>query len=182
MMFTSLVSKHLSFIEVAQFQGCRTIWDMMNQDCIKETEENHFNVRRNFVSGLMDMALLLANVSQLRTLLSSNVTDAYYYVKCDLVGFSIFLQMVVAVLLLVIWNIEYSHKDDKGNQTYVTGFASVNGSMIIQSTQNLNSQFTPRSKCSRNTRRYDTFVIGLIMLIIVINVFITGLGIDGKDC
>lgn len=153
-----------------------------------ETEGNHFNIRRNFVSSLMDIALLLANVSQLRTLLSSNVTHAYYYVKCGLVGFSIFLQMIVTILLLIIWNIENRHNDEKENQIITvgigqnSGFVSTNGSMILQSTLNLNSLSTPRGKCSCNTRLLDTFVIGFILLIIVVNVFITGLGIDVKEC
>ncbi|KAL3853178.1 hypothetical protein ACJMK2_016743 [Sinanodonta woodiana] len=152
-----------------------------------ETEGNHYNIRRNFVSSLMDIALLLANVSQLRTLLSYNVADASYYVKCGLVGFSIFLQMIVTVLLLVIWNIEYSRKDEKENRINVaivqnSGFTSKNGSMIFQSIMDVNSLSMPRRKCSCNTRLLDTFVIGIILLITVINVFITGLGIDGKDC
>ena len=114
--------------------------------------------KRNFIHQLMDVALLMANVSQLKALLSLDTSDKYYIPLFIFIGASILLQVIFTISMLAIWSIEKNleeHGSEHPNKVY------------------------PDDKRKQLVAdRLDKIGNILVLLIIVSNVFITGLGVE----
>lgn len=114
--------------------------------------------KRNFIHQLMDVALLMANVSQLKSLLTMDQGDKYYYMILAFICCSIVLQVLFTISMLIIFSIERKLQE---HQTE-----------------------TPKEKHPLDDRRrvlaerLDKFGNVLVLLIIVSNVFITGFGVE----
>ncbi|XP_045199182.2 ninjurin-2-like [Mercenaria mercenaria] len=66
---------------------------------------NAYVGKRNFIHQLMDVALMMANVSQLKALLASE-NNKYYYLLLTFICMSIGLQVIFTICMLVIWSVE----------------------------------------------------------------------------
>ncbi|XP_052244955.1 ninjurin-1-like isoform X2 [Dreissena polymorpha] len=113
---------------------------------------------RNFIHQLMDVALVMANVSQLKTLLSLENKDKYYYPIFVFILMSIGLQDIFTICVLMIWSIEKKLDEHKADHN--------------------------AHKNDRRQRlieeRLDKFCNILVLLIIVSNVFITAFGVEPR--
>ncbi|XP_060597092.1 uncharacterized protein LOC132751013 [Ruditapes philippinarum] len=114
--------------------------------------------KRNFIHQLMDVALLMANVSQLKSLLSMDKGDKYYFILLAFICCSIVLQVVFTVCMLIIWSIE------KKLQEHLAESPKENHP--VDESRRILSE------------RLDKFGNILVLLIIVSNVFITGFGVE----
>ena len=71
---------------------------------------NQFTARKTAAQALMDVALMMANISQLRTLLTVGPDKMdYFYVLTVLVAMSLVCQVFFAILIFVIWMRESDH-------------------------------------------------------------------------
>ncbi|XP_045197828.2 uncharacterized protein LOC123552326 [Mercenaria mercenaria] len=114
--------------------------------------------KRNFIHQLMDVALLMANVSQLKSLLSMDKGDKYYFILLAFICSSIVLQVAFTICMLIIWSIE------KKLQDHLT--ESPKESHPVDESRRILAE------------RLDKFGNILVLLIIVSNVFITGFGVE----
>ncbi|KAK3584431.1 hypothetical protein CHS0354_017711 [Potamilus streckersoni] len=121
---------------------------------------NLYVVKRNFIHQLMDVALLMANVSQLKALLELGYKDKYYYLLLVTIIVSISLQVIFTICMLIIWSLE------KGT---------------VDNTPETLTEFTEKAgilKVSKVANALDKLGNVLVLCIIVANVFIVGFGVE----
>lgn len=106
----------------------------------------------------MDVALLMANVSQLKSLLSMDEGDKYFYILLAFICLSIVLQVVFTICMLVIWSIERKIQEH------------------LTETPKENHPLDDKRRIL--AERLDKVGNVLVLLIIVSNVFITGFGVE----
>ena len=126
--------------------------------------------KRNFIHQLMDVALLMANVSQLKALLSIDSDDKYFYPLLIFIILSISLQVIFTVTMLLIWSIE------KGLEERTKEVHHPNDKVINETEL---SEIDEKKKILAN--RLDKFGNILVLSIIVSNVFITGFGVEPHE-
>lgn len=88
-------------------QGFTSPFTPPNNASVRNDVGNVYNINRNMVQGLMDIALLSANANQLRFLLVYNQRSPTYYISLSLVVISLFLQVMVGVLIIFQVNINF---------------------------------------------------------------------------
>ncbi|KAL3883392.1 hypothetical protein ACJMK2_029660 [Sinanodonta woodiana] len=121
---------------------------------------NLYVVKRNFIHQLMDVALLMANVSQLKALLELGSEDKYYYLLFVTIVMSISLQVIFTICMLIIWSIE------KG---------------IVDNVPETMTEIPDKGvvlKDNKVANALDKFGNVLVLCIIVANVFIVGFGVE----
>jgi len=74
---------------------------------------NSYATKKTLAKGLLDIGLLMANASQLKSLLSLGSAQDYFYANLVLISLSIILQIIVGVILLVLGSIEGKISDTK---------------------------------------------------------------------
>ncbi|XP_059169685.1 ninjurin-1-like isoform X2 [Physella acuta] len=135
---------------------------------------NQFLVRKMASQALMDVALMMANISQLRTLVVAGPDNMeYFYALITLVGFSLAAQIIFAILIFIIWVRE---SDQHQRHEYLTSLqkrpnTGANNSSVTP--EELDEDF--RQQRITNHLNYVTMV--LVFTITVANMFITGFGI-----
>nr|XP_015918756.1 ninjurin-2 isoform X2 [Parasteatoda tepidariorum] len=67
-------------------------------------DANVYATKKTIAQGLLDVALLTANASQLKYLLQAGKEHEFYYVMMTLISLSIILQVVTGSLMLVVAN------------------------------------------------------------------------------
>jgi len=82
-------------------------------------DANIYATRKTVAQGMMDIALLTANASQLKHVLSTADTHDYYLINLILIGTSMSLQVIVGILLVVVgrWNINKRKEQSIANLT-----------------------------------------------------------------
>lgn len=82
----------------------------------KRLDVNLYATKKSVAQGMMDIALLTSNASQLRYLLN-DPRNSSYYIGISCISISIILQVVVGVLLLfnVRYNINFSHQQPRAD-------------------------------------------------------------------
>ncbi|XP_015915947.1 ninjurin-1 [Parasteatoda tepidariorum] len=91
----------------------------------RETEKqcpldaNIYATRKTVAQGMLDIALLTANASQLKHVLATADTHDYYLINLILIGSSMTLQVLVGILLVVVgrWNINKRKEQNIANIT-----------------------------------------------------------------
>ncbi|XP_053211661.1 ninjurin-1-like isoform X2 [Panonychus citri] len=70
---------------------------------------NIYATRKTVAQGMMDIALMTANASQLKYILINSADHRYFAVTLSLLTFSIILQIVVGIILIFLgrWNINF---------------------------------------------------------------------------
>uniref|UniRef100_A0A9J7ZSF2 Ninjurin 1 n=2 Tax=Cyprinus carpio TaxID=7962 RepID=A0A9J7ZSF2_CYPCA len=73
---------------------------------------NHYANKKSAAESMLDIALLMANASQLKTILELGPTFSFYIPLISLISISLILQITVGVLLIFIvkWNLNDSSK------------------------------------------------------------------------
>ncbi|XP_045199206.2 ninjurin-2-like [Mercenaria mercenaria] len=123
-----------------------------------EKVPNAYVGKRNFIHQLMDVALMMANVSQLKALLASD--HEYYYLLLTFICMSIGLQVVFTICMLVICSIERTLEEHNKPESL------------------------PEAPCPKIERMkwlatwLDRVGSILVLFIIVSNVFIAGFGVE----
>lgn len=141
---------------------------------------NQYTVRKMAAQGLMDVALMMANISQLRTLVTAGNDLEYYTVLLYMVGFSLAAQVVFAITIFIIWMRE---TEDNYREEFLATIRQVAASKTPEAGAAKQSVILDRAKQEEKFRRhqltnrlnYGTIV--LVFLITVTNMFITGFGI-----
>lgn len=82
-------------------------------------DANIYATRKTVAQGMMDIALLTANASQLKHVLATAETHDYYLISLTLIGTSMALQVIVGILLVVVgrWNINKRKEQSIANIT-----------------------------------------------------------------
>ena len=114
----------------------------------------------------------MANVSQLKALLSIDATDKYFYPLLVFIILSISLQVVFTITMLLIWSIEKGLEE----RTAKAQKNSDEGSNVVE---NEMKEVDEKKKVLAN--RLDKIGNILVLSIIVSNVFITGFGVEPHD-
>ncbi|KAI2659040.1 Ninjurin-1 [Labeo rohita] len=73
---------------------------------------NHYANKKSAAESMLDIALLMANASQLKTILEVGPTFTLYVPLISLISISLILQIIVGVLLIFIvkWNLNDTSK------------------------------------------------------------------------
>ncbi|XP_077060052.1 ninjurin-1 [Siphateles boraxobius] len=73
---------------------------------------NHYANKKSAAESMLDVALLMANASQLKTVVELGPSFSFYTPLISLISISLILQIVVGVLLIFIvkWNLNDSSK------------------------------------------------------------------------
>ncbi|XP_056324686.1 ninjurin-1 isoform X1 [Danio aesculapii] len=73
---------------------------------------NHYANKKSAAESMLDIALLMANASQLKTVLELGPTFSFYIPLITLISISLTLQIIVGILLIFIvkWNLNDSSK------------------------------------------------------------------------
>ncbi|KAJ8257508.1 hypothetical protein GJAV_G00186350 [Gymnothorax javanicus] len=78
---------------------------------------NHYANKKSAAESMLDIALLMANASQLKAVLEQGPDFTFYAAMVTLISFSIILQVIVGILLIFIvkWNLNDESKHFKLN-------------------------------------------------------------------
>jgi len=82
-------------------------------------DANIYATRKTVAQGMMDIALLTANASQLKHVLATADNHSYYLISLILIGSSMALQILVGILLVLVgrWNINHKKEQNVANVT-----------------------------------------------------------------
>ncbi|CAG0914291.1 unnamed protein product [Notodromas monacha] len=75
---------------------------------------NKYTTKKTIAQGMLDVALLTANASQLKYVLTNhgNQQVHFYYLLLVLISVSIALQVIVGILILVVGNVNINRKEN----------------------------------------------------------------------
>ena len=150
-----------------QFDGILQRGEDVRDGPTANNNRNGFQIRRNISMGMYDVALLMANVSQLKTLLDSDSTEHVTTVLVLLIA-SISLHILSAILLYILFVLE---KVDENIKIPKPNEKKCNEEI----------QTTMCSFCSRNQSvcycwhmiKIDCVATFFVFVVTVLNVFIT---------
>lgn len=150
---------------------------------VKSQEEknlNKFFLRRSSVSKLIDVALLMANISQLKLLIEFGDSQKLYYPLLALVAVSIILQIVFAFVELVISKMNkcvscLQNSQPENHRYGETGGANSETYIVIDS-----SKTTKDCLCEKKKAHLMMASNIMVLLIIFSNAFITGFGLNSN--
>ncbi|GAB0094955.1 Ninjurin [Sergentomyia squamirostris] len=79
---------------------------------LKSMDANRYATKKTIAQGMLDIALLTANASQLKYILQVGEKHEFYTLMLTLISISICLQMIVGILFIVIGSLNINrHKD-----------------------------------------------------------------------
>ncbi|XP_075930568.1 ninjurin-1 isoform X2 [Petromyzon marinus] len=117
----------------------------------RQLDLNHYATKKSAAESMLDVALLMANASQLKAVMEHGTASNFYAVLIALLSVSIIFQIVVGVLLIFIG----------GKRLSVPLKYDLNDAGKHRKLDLLNNIAT-----------------GLIFIIVVVNVFITAFGVQ----
>ncbi|KAM9832109.1 ninjurin-1-like isoform 2-T2 [Neosynchiropus ocellatus] len=69
---------------------------------------NLYATKKTAAEGMLDLALFLANVTHMKTVIEQGAGYRYYAAVLTLISFSLVLQIIAGVLIVIIARLEYS--------------------------------------------------------------------------
>ncbi|XP_037733989.1 ninjurin-2 isoform X1 [Chelonia mydas] len=63
---------------------------------------NHYATKKSVAESMLDVALFMANVTQLKAVLEQGVSFQYYATLISLISISLFFQVLIGILLIII--------------------------------------------------------------------------------
>ncbi|XP_022244274.1 ninjurin-2-like [Limulus polyphemus] len=107
-------------------------------------DHNAYATKKTVGQGMLDIALLTTNVSQLKYLLQVGKKHEFYYLLITLVSVSIFLQIFVGALFIIIARMNVNEEKSQGKanilNNIITGAVSVITAInIVSSAFNMKS-------------------------------------------
>lgn len=154
---------------------------------------NQYTVRKMAAQAMMDVALMMANISQLRTLLSGGSQHiSYFPFLMGLVAFSLTSQVAFGILIFVIWVRESTdNQREEFEKTIrdrllgpVPGAEDAgkkpppDAARVRELTRQSIARKQEHFECDLVTNRLNHVTMVLVFLITVTNMFITGFGIE----
>jgi hypothetical protein len=92
-----------------------------------EKGQNRFLRHRNFIFQRINIALVLANCYQIRTIISEPNKHEYYKIPLGFAIASICLQVLFTILMVISWQVDRNSLDKQGNikkpESYRQGLA-----------------------------------------------------------
>ncbi|XP_073836613.1 ninjurin-A-like [Musca autumnalis] len=95
-----------------------------NEDSVK-TEFHNYQQRKTYGQGMMDLALLTANLNQLRTLLDMEVKHPYFTANVVFISISIFFQVIVGIFLILNCRVNVNVETDVARCSKLNNFTFV---------------------------------------------------------
>jgi hypothetical protein len=88
---------------------------VLKQGPSKQFPYNRYATKKTLAKGLLDISLLLANASQLKTLLTAGeaVNRTFFWPVLVMIVLSILLQVTTGLVLLVLGSMEVKKPEDK---------------------------------------------------------------------
>ncbi|KAL5276461.1 hypothetical protein ACFFRR_001968 [Megaselia abdita] len=80
---------------------------------MKAMDANRYATKKTIAQGMLDIALLTANASQLKYILQIGERHEFYRLILTLISLSIILQIIVGVLFVVIGSLNLNRKKDQ---------------------------------------------------------------------
>ena len=139
---------------------------------------NKFQARRNITHGMYDVALLMANVSQLKSVLDAQ-TNPYYIPLICLLALSITLHITSAILLYFLM---IKEKNAENKRHYLEELKKKEKAHL-DSNENIGKSVTYCSVCTEPQEscqcwkiyKIDVVATMFVFAVTVINVFVTAL-------
>jgi hypothetical protein len=139
---------------------------------------NKFQARRNITHGMYDVALLMANVSQLKSVLDAQ-TNPYYIPLICLLTLSITLHITSAILLYFLMIKEKNTQNKRRHFEELNKKEKAN----LDSNENIGKSVTYCSVCTEphescqcwKIYKIDVVATMFVFAVTVINVFVTAL-------
>ncbi|KAF8795931.1 Ninjurin-2 like protein [Argiope bruennichi] len=148
-------------------------------------DANVYATKKTIAQGLLDVALLTANASQLKYLIQAGKEHEFYYVMMTLISLSIILQMCLGSVLIIkgrtdINDPNQQKRAERLNDAAVwlvfTSTVLTGCMMLLIANTNLNEVKKQRRADNLN----NAITIG-VFLVAILNILISALGIKNSD-
>ncbi|KAM7359739.1 ninjurin C isoform 4-T4 [Cochliomyia hominivorax] len=80
---------------------------------MKSMDANRYATKKTIAQGMLDIALLTANASQLKYILQVGEQHQFYKLMLILISLSIVLQLLVGILFVIIGSLNINRKQDQ---------------------------------------------------------------------
>ncbi|XP_055550257.1 ninjurin-2 isoform X1 [Wyeomyia smithii] len=80
---------------------------------LKSMDANRYATKKTIAQGMLDIALLTANASQLKYILQVGEKHEFYTLMLTLISISIILQLVVGILFVIIGSLNINRKPEQ---------------------------------------------------------------------
>ncbi|XP_062712808.1 ninjurin-2-like isoform X1 [Aedes albopictus] len=80
---------------------------------LKSMDANRYATKKTIAQGMLDIALLTANASQLKYILQVGEKHEFYTLMLTLISISIILQLVVGIFFVVIGSLNINRKNEQ---------------------------------------------------------------------
>ncbi|XP_075147062.1 ninjurin C isoform X3 [Haematobia irritans] len=92
----------------------QAISNVLNNDTeMKGMDANRYATKKTIAQGMLDIALLTANASQLKYILQVGEQHQFYKLMLILISLSIILQLLVGILFVIIGSLNINRKQDQ---------------------------------------------------------------------
>ncbi|XP_073847845.1 ninjurin C isoform X3 [Musca autumnalis] len=92
----------------------QAIANALNNDTeMKSMDANRYATKKTIAQGMLDIALLTANASQLKYILQVGEQHQFYKLMLVLISLSIILQLLVGILFVIIGSLNINRKKDQ---------------------------------------------------------------------
>ncbi|XP_056004654.1 ninjurin-1-like isoform X2 [Ostrea edulis] len=141
----------------------------------KSSSRNPFADRQNFVRQLCDTSLLAANVSQLRAVLDGSSTEnIYFWPLIVMISLSILMHIGFGILMIQRWRKEReAEMEHRRNSSSVAGTPTPDSNVLAKQAKGTLCFCSP---CLM-VEKYDEISLFFMLLLVVLNVGIAGLGL-----
>ncbi|XP_020715356.1 ninjurin-2 isoform X4 [Ceratitis capitata] len=80
---------------------------------MKAMDANRYATKKTIAQGMLDIALLTANASQLKYILQVGEQHQFYKLMLIMISLSIVLQLLVGILFVLIGSLNINHQKDQ---------------------------------------------------------------------
>ncbi|XP_054747561.1 ninjurin-A isoform X1 [Anastrepha obliqua] len=84
-----------------------------NDTEMKAMDANRYATKKTIAQGMLDIALLTANASQLKYVLQVGEQHQFYKLMLVMISLSIILQLLVGILFVIIGSLNINHQNDQ---------------------------------------------------------------------
>ncbi|XP_062578325.1 ninjurin-1-like [Saccostrea cucullata] len=153
--------------------------DLQEVDGQQQTSSSKspFTDRQNFVRQLCDASMLAANVSQLRVVLDGGSENSYYIPLLLMIGFSLLFHIGFGFLMIHRWRKEREAEMSHKKSSSQPGTPSSSVSALSEQAKGV----TCFCSSCLTVERCDEISMFIMLIIVVLNVFIAGLGLSGPS-
>nr|XP_033808577.1 ninjurin-2 [Geotrypetes seraphini] len=85
---------------------------------------NHYATKKSLAESMLDVALFMANATQLKAVLEQGPSFQYYATLITLISISLFFQLVIGILLIVIARINLNEVSNQPRLNILNNIAT----------------------------------------------------------